>query len=167
MGVAIVQRQSSRSRVLSRLVGQKRIREAFLHSPKAAVNTEANGDGGGGGSGDWITAETEVKHGQLDDVAEQIDFHDLVSLDYTDSLEYQNCSSDDCCYASNDTLTHGSQRSSSSFHIIIIIIIKIIITIQVETVIVIIIINIPTTGGHCAQVVQAMIPSSQIPWMRS
>ncbi|XP_020812655.1 uncharacterized protein LOC110187604 [Drosophila serrata] len=35
---------------------------------------------------------------------------DLVSLDYTDSLEYQNCSSDDCCYASNDTLTHGSQR---------------------------------------------------------
>ncbi|KAH8262153.1 hypothetical protein KR038_004696 [Drosophila bunnanda] len=107
VGVALVQRQSSRSRVLSRLVGQKRIREAYLHSPKAAVNSEANG----GGSGDWITEETEVKHGQFDDVAaEQIDFHDLVSLDYTDSLEYHNCSSDDCCYASNDTLTHGGQR---------------------------------------------------------
>ncbi|KAH8282368.1 hypothetical protein KR054_007271 [Drosophila jambulina] len=112
VGVALVQRQSSRSRVLSRLVGQKRIREAFLHSPKAAVHSEANG----GGSGDWITTETEVEHGQLDAVAEQIDFHDLVSLDYTDSLEYHNCSSDDCCYASNDTLTHGSQRQQQLPH---------------------------------------------------
>ncbi|KAH8248583.1 hypothetical protein KR032_001076 [Drosophila birchii] len=112
VGVALVQRQSSRSRVLSRLVGQKRIREAFLHSPKAAVNSEVNG----GGSGDWIATETEVKHGQLDAVAEQIDFHDLVSLDYTDSLEYHNCSSDDCCYASNDTLTHGSRRQQRQQH---------------------------------------------------
>ncbi|KAH8333885.1 hypothetical protein KR059_004318 [Drosophila kikkawai] len=112
VGVALVQRQSSRSRVLSRLVGQKRIREAFLHSPKAAASLEANA----GGSGDWITAETEVEHGQLDAFAEQIDFHDLVSLDYTDSLEYHNCSSDDCCYASNDTLTHGSQRQQQHSH---------------------------------------------------
>ncbi|KAI8042486.1 hypothetical protein M5D96_003799, partial [Drosophila gunungcola] len=37
--------------------------------------------------------------------------HDVVSLDYTDSLEYHNCSSDDCCYASNDTLTqHRNQE---------------------------------------------------------
>ncbi|XP_017038427.1 protein cappuccino isoform X2 [Drosophila kikkawai] len=255
VGVTLVQRQSSRSRVLSRLVGQKRIREAFLHSPKAAASLEANA----GGSGDWITAETEVEHGQLDAVAEQIDFppakpprlkklhqreqgadkeepcsltqqlcpwstppppdnadveetlgilqenyqtpevtptvkqprkrriapqppttpkaiekplpkprkmrgaklpnddhcafieqlfaatseatllrtistvaetsaqakiittltvvaDDLVSLDYTDSLEYHNCSSDDCCYASNDTLTHGSQRQQQHSH---------------------------------------------------
>jgi len=35
----------------------------------------------------------------------------VVSLDYTDSLEYHNCSSDDCCYASNDTLTqHRNQE---------------------------------------------------------
>ncbi|KAH8333886.1 hypothetical protein KR059_004319 [Drosophila kikkawai] len=75
VGVALVQRQSSRSRVLSRLVGQKRIREAFLHSPKAAASLEANA----GGSGDWITAETEVEHGQLDAVAEQIDFRKSIS----------------------------------------------------------------------------------------
>lgn len=34
----------------------------------------------------------------------------MVSLDCTDSLEYHNCSSDECCYASNDTLTERQNR---------------------------------------------------------
>jgi len=33
VGGALVERRNSRVRVLSRLMGQKRIREAFLHSP--------------------------------------------------------------------------------------------------------------------------------------
>ncbi|KAH8412238.1 hypothetical protein KR009_000752 [Drosophila setifemur] len=119
VGVALIERRSSRVRVLSRLVGQKRIRGAFLHSPKTPPSSSEGNLGGGDGSGDWTAAEpeaeevdveVEVEHGQLDAGAEQIDFHDVVSLDLTDSLEFHNCSSDDCFYASNDTLTHHHQQ---------------------------------------------------------
>ncbi|XP_034125765.1 protein cappuccino isoform X2 [Drosophila guanche] len=69
----------SRVRVLGRLVGQKRIREAFLH-PKVRSNSGAgeavasSADAGEGIAvlGDWTTAA--VEHGQLDASAEQIDF---------------------------------------------------------------------------------------------
>ncbi|KAH8273558.1 hypothetical protein KR018_001289 [Drosophila ironensis] len=103
---ALMERRGSRVRVLSRLVGQKRFREAFLRSPKARLKD---------GSGDWSTAspevevEAEVEHGQLDDGVEQIDFHDVISLDCTDSLEFHNCRGG-CCHASNDTLTHLQQQ---------------------------------------------------------
>ncbi|XP_026835591.1 protein cappuccino isoform X4 [Drosophila erecta] len=74
VGVALAERRSSRVRVLSRLMGQKRIREAFLHSPKMGSSFEINLEGGGNGSTDWIAPETEVEHGQLDCSAEQADF---------------------------------------------------------------------------------------------
>ncbi|XP_039227347.1 protein cappuccino isoform X7 [Drosophila yakuba] len=74
VGVALSERRSSRVRVLSRLMGQKRIREAFLHSPKMGSSFEVNLEGGGNGSTDWIAPETEVEHGQLDSSAEQTDF---------------------------------------------------------------------------------------------
>lgn len=74
VGVALSERRSSRVRVLSRLMGQKRIREAFLHSPKLGSSHEVNLEGAGNGSSDWIAAETEVEHGQLDCSAEPADF---------------------------------------------------------------------------------------------
>ncbi|BFF96336.1 protein cappuccino [Drosophila madeirensis] len=115
-------------RMLGRLVGQKRIREAFLH-PKVSSNSGAgeavasSADAGEGIAvvGDWTTAAAAaaaaVEHGQSDASAEQIDFHDVVSLDYTDSLEYYNCVSDNsCCYASSDTLTHQEQQQQQRHH---------------------------------------------------
>ncbi|XP_050741148.1 protein cappuccino isoform X8 [Drosophila biarmipes] len=74
VGVALAERGNSRVRVLSRLMGQKRIREAFLHSPKTGSSLEVNLAGGGDGSSDWTAAEAEVEHGQLNASAEQIDF---------------------------------------------------------------------------------------------
>lgn len=39
---------------------------------------------------------------------------DVVSLDYnSDSTEFHNCSSDDCCYASTNTLTQPEEQSAS------------------------------------------------------
>ncbi|KPU74496.1 uncharacterized protein Dana_GF24632, isoform C [Drosophila ananassae] len=119
VGVALIERRSSRVRVLSRFVGQKRIREAFLASPKPKTQSEGSLVSRDG-SGDWTTAETEVEteaeQGQLDNGAEQIDFHDVISLDCTDSLEFHNCSGDDCCYASNDTLTHRQRQRELHHH---------------------------------------------------
>ncbi|XP_043652265.1 protein cappuccino isoform X1 [Drosophila teissieri] len=80
VGVALSERRSSRVRVLSRLMGQKRIREAFLHSPKMGSSFEVNLEGGGNGSTDWIAPETEVEHGQPDCSAEQADFHPVDEL---------------------------------------------------------------------------------------
>jgi len=78
VGVALSERRSSRVRVLSRLMGQKRIREAFLHSPKLGSSPEVNLEGAGNGSSDWIAAETEVEQGQLDCSAEPADFRKLI-----------------------------------------------------------------------------------------
>ncbi|XP_041450782.1 protein cappuccino isoform X2 [Drosophila obscura] len=87
LGGSLVEHRS-RVRVLGRLVGQKRIREAFLH-PKTssttggaaageAVASSANGEGVVSVVGDWTTAAAAaaaaVEHGQLDASAEQIDF---------------------------------------------------------------------------------------------
>ncbi|XP_043949929.1 protein cappuccino isoform X4 [Drosophila biarmipes] len=80
VGVALAERGNSRVRVLSRLMGQKRIREAFLHSPKTGSSLEVNLAGGGDGSSDWTAAEAEVEHGQLNASAEQIDFHPVDEL---------------------------------------------------------------------------------------
>lgn len=40
----------------------------------------------------------------------------MISLDCTDSLEFHNCSGDDCCYASNDTLTHRQRQRELHHH---------------------------------------------------
>lgn len=81
VGVALIERRSSRVRVLSRFVGQKRIREAFLASPKPKTQSEGSLVSRDG-SGDWTTADTEVEteaeQGQLDNGAEQIDFRKLI-----------------------------------------------------------------------------------------
>ncbi|KAH8328418.1 hypothetical protein KR067_009027 [Drosophila pandora] len=96
VGVALIERRSSRVRVLSRFVGQKRIRGAFLASPKPKTKSEsslASRDG----SGDWTTAETEVEteaeQGQLDNGAEQIDFHPVPEI--AEPKQYLNAAKND------------------------------------------------------------------------
>ncbi|KAH8376830.1 hypothetical protein KR093_001535, partial [Drosophila rubida] len=71
-------RRSSRTRVLSRLLSQKRMRDVFL---QASTPSSTNGTRSTPTSPlvEWSTPEVEAEHGQLNANTEQMDFRKSIS----------------------------------------------------------------------------------------
>ncbi|KAH8392514.1 hypothetical protein KR215_010006 [Drosophila sulfurigaster] len=70
-------RRSSRTRVLSRLVSQKRVRDAFLQAATTPSSTNGTRSTPTSPLAEWSTPE--VEHGQLNANTEQMDFRKSIS----------------------------------------------------------------------------------------